>query len=607
MIVGLLAFVFVSGMPLGARAQADAAAQTEVVERDRLRLAHETEEQLLVLGCEKVLITNKQALASARSLGWYAVIPVDATGEAVTMCSPSIVQQLKPLQEGEVSSFLTLNQQMWLLGKVGGFALSQANEATVGALSVLFEEVYKLGKKLFDWLAMGIVPMLQVWDFTGSYSVQKAWPVMLGIANLGFLLALIIIALLVTLRSDAGGGVRKLLPRLLLGAVLINFSLIIGGVIIDVSRLLMAMIANMFDMTTLNEGLFASIYDGSGVISLSAIMNSYTANSAGWSLVGGWFLQAIVVWIMSIALTVILFSLAIRYFALLILLIISPFAYVALAFPGAQKVAMAWWSNFLRYVAYGPIVLIILLITMKSTEFLTLDFFGSVDDNSTMALQVLKAVVFSAGLIFAAVAGRYAGIVGSTMALNIVSRGGKRARSMVYRGGMRAGGATIKGGAKAAYVGTGTRRGLRETRDYIGERFKPARKALGIGEYSPYDKKGKKKPGRTSAGQERGILARSASAKAARAAAVGPPAAIAGHPDLSPAKLSSSDVAKTLRREDIKNIMDNGTQEQKQRLVVQVDVVRKMDDATISNALADADLRSSVEAALRQINRQDNA
>jgi hypothetical protein len=142
---------------------------------------------------------------------------------------------------------------------------------------------------------------------------------------------------------------------------------------------------------------------------------------------------------------------------LLLLLIISPLAYLAIAFPNTAGLARQWWSTFLRYVIYGPVVLFILLGVAYSTQFVA----GSLRDGTRIGAvhaEVLSAAVVVGGAIVAAKAGTFAGILGSTAALSLVRGGGQRLRGAAYRGG--------RATARGAYVGTGARGAVRQTRDF---------------------------------------------------------------------------------------------------------------------------------------------
>lgn len=491
----------------------------------------------------------------------------------------------------------------WSAAKLVAFVTS----AVSPAIRMIFWTFGLLARILIDWLAMGLVPMFTVDSFIDAPVVKIMWPIVLGIANLGFLLALIVIALLVTLRLDVGGGIRKLLPRLLLGAILINFSLIICGLVLDFSKLLMAIIAAIFDVESLDKDLFIQVYSGSGVLDIRDNIVKLNQLTGAWDSAVGAIVVAVLLWIMVIALAVVLFTLVVRYFVLLILIILSPFAYIALAFPGTQKITVAWWSAFLKYVAYGPLALLFLLMALKTSELLPMDTFDQSKVDGQIAYVVLKTIIFTAGLILAAMAGRYASIIGSKTALDIASRTGKKARSIAY---------------KSAYVGSGARRAGREARAIGSKATEPIRKTFGLGEYSKFDPKtGKLKKGKTTAlgvgeklQQATGALhfgrgAGGAKHKKVTTAAkdmqdnikTGTPVAI------KQTSLMNETAAKRLSEPEVKSmtrgVMVGGNEGQKMNLVSNVEIVRKMDDAAKAAVLDsnDKELIKTLNANLRRI------
>ena len=62
--------------------------------------------------------------------------------------------------------------------------------------------------------------------------VAKGFPITLNVANLFFILAMIIIAFATILRYEPYGA-KKLLTKLIIAAVLINFSLTLAGLVVD--------------------------------------------------------------------------------------------------------------------------------------------------------------------------------------------------------------------------------------------------------------------------------------------------------------------------------------------------------------------------------------
>ncbi len=103
-------------------------------------------------------------------------------------------------------------------------------------------------------------------------------------------------------------------------------------------------------------------------------------------------------------------GLFIRYIALILLLIISPAAYLALAFPGMQGMAKNWWAAFLKYVLYGPIMLFVLILIVVAGNISVIDIGES---EANFAESAIKVVMLLGLSIAAAVAGSKLGAVGA--------------------------------------------------------------------------------------------------------------------------------------------------------------------------------------------------
>lgn len=260
------------------------------------------------------------------------------------------------------------------------------------------------------WLAsIAAALLLQVGGFTTNAFVVTGWPFLQGIANLGFIMALLYIAF-----STATGlgdfGARRMLPRLLIAALLINFSLVIGGMIIDASRLVMAaMIRGLGNpgiteigsrllaqspsfyhplldgpkryakkpaaVFQINNSIFLPLEQiaGSALKSGCAVPtppkqppnNCLLFPSDSYEIVLALMLGTALAWAIFIGLIVVTAGLFVRYIALVLLLMVSPLAYLAIAFPGLQSMQKEWWSNFIKFVLYGPISLFILILMSK--------------------------------------------------------------------------------------------------------------------------------------------------------------------------------------------------------------------------------------------------
>lgn len=261
-------------------------------------------------------------------------------------------------------------------------------DALVGIFDVLFWMLDWIVNFAMYLIAELFMPLITQGTFIQNDIVKAGWPFVQGIANLGFIFALLYIALATTLRLESvSTSIQRLLPKLLIGALLVNFSLVIGGLVIDASRLMMATEIKLAAGPGVTSKNF---YDkllkatrGYELTGLSGLGGVVTGSGAGASVSNydyaiGYIMVRARTTVLSGMLTVGLFlisiNLLVRYIALLILLTFSPLAYVAIALPQTKQYFTQWWQLFIKWVMYGPIVLffLILILKIQSTGFATI-------------------------------------------------------------------------------------------------------------------------------------------------------------------------------------------------------------------------------------------
>lgn len=335
------------------------------------------------------------------------------------------------------------------------------------------------------WLAGNIVGVLLAQNvFINHPFVRTGWPFLLGIANLCFVLVLLFIAFATTLQLDMGGGVRRWLPRLFFAAVLINFSLIIGGLLIDVSRLIMAAIANVLgdipnlsvigDRLIANSGIVNEVFQKTSLTEDYAWVES-TQGSHSWLIPFKTLQATILIWGIMVGMWVAAGFLFARYIMLILLLIASPMAYLAGAIPNMASISTRWWSAFLKWTFYGPIVLFLLVLAAYlGGSSLT----GSPSDKSAAA-GLINLVMTIAVLASSAFIGRSLGVAGAGAAINLTRNTARRARNYAYRGTQAAASTAVRGTVGAAKIvddqlgrrtGVGVQRGMSSVRDFMNLR-----------------------------------------------------------------------------------------------------------------------------------------
>lgn len=234
-------------------------------------------------------------------------------------------------------------------------------------------------------------------NFTTNPFVQNTARYLLNFINLAFIVGFLYIAAM-NLISPGSYDFKKPLIRLLTAALLVNFSLVICGVLIDASRLLMAV-----ELRMLTPG-GVGIPDNLGEVLLTGVRPEYPTNPEqpnlplaptvfnaryefaydGWfittnfrifevplNLLPNYIIELLIGAVSLIGVTAgivyLSIGLIIRYFFLLLLCAVAPAPYLGLIFDNLKgKITEKWWSYFIKYLLYGPIALFILIILFQS-------------------------------------------------------------------------------------------------------------------------------------------------------------------------------------------------------------------------------------------------
>lgn len=276
---------------------------------------------------------------------------------------------------------------------------------------------------ILDLAARFLDVILGVTHYARVEFVQTGWKFVRDVLNFVFIFILLAIAFSMIAGLEMFQA-RRLLPKLLLSALLVNFSLAIGGGINGIATCVMnAAVATLRENRAVagapsqlpsylqqsqsqprrgaggggvcgssgrlgtelvtamaNSGSIARYYSF-GPSSLAALAGfdintfgtasedpinvtgqSFDANVGALlgALSGSFFILLFLAAI--IALTIIFF---VRTVILLILLTLSPIPYALGLVPGAEGYGRQWWDQFLKYVLYGPITIVLLVLVIR--------------------------------------------------------------------------------------------------------------------------------------------------------------------------------------------------------------------------------------------------
>ena len=286
--------------------------------------------------------------------------------------------------------------------------------------------------------------------------VTIGWTIVRDVANLGFVLVIIVIAFATILRLE-NYGAKKLLPRLILAAILVNFSLQIGAFIIGFSQVITDF---FFSKISLSPGEIGATLIGAfgpqRFLSGAKDPDSSIAEGASIAInlaIGPWLATAFNL-IMFFTILVLAFMLIIRFLALSFLLVIAPITWLFFVIPALQAQFSKWWNKFLQWTFFAPATSFFVYLSFTAAQGLGKLWEGA--GNSTissidkiiqaMFMDGVNVILLSGFLIGGIIVAQHMGITGAAGAMGLAQKVGQGARK---RAGAWAGRQAKRGGARA--------------------------------------------------------------------------------------------------------------------------------------------------------------
>lgn len=268
-----------------------------------------------------------------------------------------------------------------------------------------------LAGSLFNW-----VMVKAVFGFStlvgNSPGLLAAWGIVRDIGNMLLLFGFIFIGLATILDLHTYAA-KKALPRLIIFAILMNFSLFAAEAVIDVSNGLSVAFYNQGTTPcpdgsdaaggpdqrdcAVNYGLAGHMMQTTGISSVfspDANIDTLTISAL------------LALSMFSLVATFVLLSasimLIIRAVTLTFLMVLAPLGFAAMAVPALDKVGREWWNRLIHQSFYAPILILLILVSLSISEGLT----GTgVNSNLAAALTNANSGVLGVIMVFALVCG----------------------------------------------------------------------------------------------------------------------------------------------------------------------------------------------------------
>lgn len=212
----------------------------------------------------------------------------------------------------------------------------------------------KLTAILFDLL----VRVSNYNEFVDSTAVDIGWRIVRDISNIFFILVLLVIAFGTLFRIQRY-HYTQLLRKLIVMAVLVNFSKLITGFFIDIMQVIMMTFVNAYADVAAGNLAYAL-----GLHQLFTLDDAARPDVSSFEVTATLVLALAMISITFLAVLVYILMLVGRIVALWILTILSPLAYLFSTFPATQRYSAEWWDKFWKYASIGPMLAFSLWLTL---------------------------------------------------------------------------------------------------------------------------------------------------------------------------------------------------------------------------------------------------
>ncbi|MBI4435464.1 hypothetical protein HY630_02235 [Candidatus Uhrbacteria bacterium] len=213
-----------------------------------------------------------------------------------------------------------------------------------------------------------MVPIMTFNNFVGNPVVKAGWAIVRDTVNMFFVVILIIIAFGTIFGAEKFKWQQQV-PRLLIMAVVVNFSKTLCGILIDFGQVIMLTFANalreiaagnFIQLLGLNE-----IYSASSTTVRKSIESGSGSGSSFDFFAAGVMSVVLTIWVFA-TLVILIAILLFRIIMLWVLVVIAPLAWFMKGAKGIidSNAYEDWWKEFKCMVGIGPVLTFFLWLTL---------------------------------------------------------------------------------------------------------------------------------------------------------------------------------------------------------------------------------------------------
>ncbi len=336
---------------------------------------------------------------------------------------------------------LTYAEETWTAA-IGNSIVTGLTTAAGSIVAPVLSAIFFLIQKIMAlWMGLGglllnFVIKHTILEMSGNIGklagINIAWKVLRDLMNIGFIFILVFEGIKIIIGSNDSNKGIKIVSGIVLASLLINFSLFFTKVIIDGSNIITigvyeSIIKNTSGpenttnpLETTNAGLSNSFQQSLGLQGLFSTKSINLGNSNDdYGYLVANLMASVLFFITGFIFLAVSVMFVIRYIVLIMLLALSPIAFMGLALPGIKNQSNEWWATLWGQIIFAPLYMImtwVILTLINSGGFLG-DDLDNTQWTAVLNTQTGADMSGSISLFF-----NFALVIGLTIASLIVSK-----------------------------------------------------------------------------------------------------------------------------------------------------------------------------------------
>ena len=294
-----------------------------------------------------------------------------------------------------------------LVDMAGGIVIGLVS-LVLQLLAALFWQIVSLVTRLFTFV---LYEVNQEIGFVDNILVIAGWSIVRDVMN-WFFVIIFLVSAVATILDYPRYNARSILPRLLIVAVLVNFSLWISGFFVNVAQV----VTGIF--VTVMSGAYDDV--GQAFLNAAAIQDLRTPDlSVAFDFVSdtidqqltdflGLLFSIVMLVVFGFAMAFLTVAIIVRNVMVWVLMILSPMAFVAAILPATQRFWSQWLQKFTQYTVFLPIAVffvwlgtwLIVLMEDVSTLWGATATGDAYESSSTLMLSINEGLQFVTIVVF---------------------------------------------------------------------------------------------------------------------------------------------------------------------------------------------------------------